>query len=209
MKHLKWGAANTPYQHFLKPVYENGLDKIRKTKCGKDLPNGRVIGNEMAKIAYSNSCNGTAFPCPCECAKDVTTGYWNNVFFVFFGQLITHDVSYRNFYQMKGVVDKNASNGIRCCSEDDKKPLPSKYRNSQCHPIQYPKDDPYFSKVKIFCTSYIKLQPMLDNDCQLKHVQHVSEGCTIFLGTVLIIEFETISGKFEIELFGFIHDLFG
>ena len=76
------GSANTPYSRLLPPNYQDGVETLRQSVNGGPLPNPRYISLNISQpLVVQKLGNG------------------QNHYFVFWGQLLTHD--------MGGMNEKN------------------------------------------------------------------------------------------------------
>lgn len=66
------------------------------------------------------------------------------------------------------------ANGIRCCSKSYDKAVPIDQRNSNCIPINVPRDDEFYGKRNIGCLNYIRVESTLASDCKMKGVPKIN-----------------------------------
>lgn len=90
------------------------------------------------------------------------------------------------------IID-DGGNGLRCCSKDNKRPLPDELSYYGCLAMEVPKDDPFYAQFGGGCLDYIRSQPVFNNECQLGPAEIV---CIII--SVRIILICELGNKFNI-----------
>ncbi|XP_037045776.1 chorion peroxidase-like [Bradysia coprophila] len=137
LKNPDWGASNTPFSRFGPKNYEDGIYAIRKSVTGSDLPNARLlVQNVLLKAVRS----------PPPASQHNSLG----LLIVLFA---THDLHYQAPMQTK-----SGQYEIRCCSKEHKNVLPSALSHSSCLPIDVSKSDPFFKKANIGCLNMVRAQ---------------------------------------------------
>ncbi|KAG4066176.1 hypothetical protein HA402_014476 [Bradysia odoriphaga] len=136
-KNSHWGASGTPFSRFAPKNYEDGIYSIKKSVTGCDLPNARLLVEEvLAKAVIS--------PPP-------PLNY--NVLALLIILFATHDLHYQIPMQPKSV-DKE----ILCCSHDRRAVLPSSLSHSACLPIEVSRNDTLYKNAKIGCLNVVRSQ---------------------------------------------------
>ncbi len=137
LKNPEWGAAGTPFSRFGVKNYEDGIYAIRKSVTGSDLPNARLlVQNVLLKAVRS--------PPP---------KYKYNLIGLLIILFATHDLHYQVPMQTK-----SGKSEIRCCSNERHDTLPIALSNSACLPIQISANDPFYKKANIGCLNMVRAQ---------------------------------------------------
>ncbi|XP_037045582.1 peroxidase-like [Bradysia coprophila] len=137
LKNPEWGASDTPFSRYGPPNYEDGIYKIKKSVTGADLPNARLLVQDLLMKAVRS-------PPP-----KVTYNMMALLIILF----ATHDLH----YQVPTTTHcKDAD--IRCCSKDGQYALPNELSNSACFPIEISKEDPFYKHENIGCLNVVRSQ---------------------------------------------------
>lgn len=136
LKNPDWGAANTPFSRYGLKNYEDGIYAIKKSVTGSDLPNARLLVQEVLLKAVRS-------PPP-------TTQY--NLIGLLIILFATHDLHFQVPIQTK------YGNDIRCCAKDRRDVLPTDLSNSACLPVQIPSNDSFYSHGNIGCLNVVRAQ---------------------------------------------------
>ncbi|KAG4079905.1 hypothetical protein HA402_015036 [Bradysia odoriphaga] len=137
LKNPEWGASDTPFSRYGPQNYEDGIYKIRKSVTGADLPNARLLVQNLLMKAVRS-------PPP-----KVTYNMMGLLIILF----ATHDLH----YQVPTTPHcKDAD--IRCCSKDGQYALPNDLSNPACFPIEISKDDPFYKHENIGCLNVVRSQ---------------------------------------------------
>lgn len=132
-----WGASGTPFSRLVSKNFEDGIYSIKKSSTGSDLPNARLIVQEVLVRAVKSP------PPP------VTL----NVIALLIILFATHDLHYQVPMQPKAVDSE-----ILCCSKDSDHVLENALSNSACLPIEISKEDPLYKEGKIGCLNMVRSQ---------------------------------------------------
>lgn len=137
LKNPSWGSVGTPFSRFGSKNYEDGVYSIKKSVTGSDLPNARLLVQEVLTKAVRSPPPPITY----------------NVLSVLLILFVTHDLHYQVPMQPK-YADKE----ILCCSHDGHRKLPSDLLNSACLPIEISKDDSFYKAEKIGCLNMVRSQ---------------------------------------------------
>lgn len=137
LKNSEWGASDTPFSRFGSKNYEDGIYAIKKSVTGSDLPNARLLVQDVLLKAVRS-------PPP-------TSQY--NMMGLLIILFATHDLHYQVPMQTKcGKYE------IRCCSKQRRDILPTDLSNSACLPIKLPSNDSFYKKANIGCLNMVRSQ---------------------------------------------------
>ncbi|XP_049841937.1 peroxidase-like isoform X1 [Schistocerca gregaria] len=127
LKHPIWGMSETAYPRLVSSVFHDGINVPRKSVTGKELPNARILRQNLLPTGDFNDDS-------------------NTLLLTQFGQLIAHDSALSNdWLGFNGL-------GIECCSYNGS-PLPCKNISIGCYPAKIPKDDTYYADKGVTCMS--------------------------------------------------------
>lgn len=135
LKNPYWGASNTPFSRFGSRNYEDGIYSIKKSVTGSDLPNARLLVQEILAKAVR--------------APPPSLSY--NSLGLLIILFATHDLHYQVPMQPK-FADKE----ILCCSHDRRNVLPASVSNSACLPIEISKNDSFYKDGPIGCLNMVR-----------------------------------------------------
>lgn len=135
LKNPEWGASNTPFARYGLRNYEDGIYKIKKSSTGTDLPNARLLVQELLMKAVRS-------PPP-------TVTY--NLMALLIILFVTHDLHYQ-----VPVTPQCKKADIRCCTKDNHDKLPADLLNSACFPIEISKEDPFYKHANIGCLDVVR-----------------------------------------------------
>uniref|UniRef100_A0A1B6MCZ0 Peroxidase n=1 Tax=Graphocephala atropunctata TaxID=36148 RepID=A0A1B6MCZ0_9HEMI len=142
-----WGVAGSALVRLLPANYQDGVNKVRKAKGGKELPNVRQLRTML-------------FP-----DKDVPDPV--NVLNVMqWGQLVAHDTSH--IVQQSSGLPSSKETGLDCCVSRSQG-LPN-----ACLPIQVPNNDPFYSQHKRMCLNFVRSLTTNDLGCKLSPHQQIA-----------------------------------
>ncbi|XP_074027515.1 uncharacterized protein [Leptinotarsa decemlineata] len=144
------GSAMLPLQRFLPPIYEDGIQSIRRSVLGPRLPSARDIS---VKIHGESNKE----------LKSVT------LMFMQWGQFIDHDIT--------SVVKSRSFNGSipRCCDGGGRRMLPPELTHPSCLPISVSSDDWFFGKFGIRCMEFLRSAPSTRIDCDLGWREQINQ----------------------------------
>jgi peroxidase len=136
LKNPDWGATDTPFSRFAPKNYEDGIYSIKKSVTGNELPNPRLIVQEVLKKAVISTAPSMNY----------------NLMAILLVLFITHDIHYQ-----VPVQAENPKNGINCCTKGNSEVFPQHLSHSACLPISISKTDPNF-KGQIGCQNFVRSQ---------------------------------------------------
>jgi peroxidase len=131
-----WGASETPFARFAPKSYDDGIYSIRKSVTGNELPNPRLLVQEVLMKAVRPKLP-TLIP---------------NIM-----SLVTVFFMHHELHLQDPVRPNDNNFAIRCCSKDRKHVLPPSLSHSSCIPIPISKDDSVF-KGSIGCHNALRSQ---------------------------------------------------
>lgn len=137
LKNPDWGAAGTPFSRFGSRNYEDGVYAIKKSVTGSDLPNARLLVQDVLTKAVRSPPPPLTY----------------NVLALLVILFATHDLHYQ-----VPIQPKHADKEILCCSHDGHRRLPPNLSNSACLPIEISKDDSFYQNGKIGCLNMVRSQ---------------------------------------------------
>jgi peroxidase len=135
LKHPFWGAANTPFERFGPKTYDDGVNLIRKSVTGEDLPNPRKLVQEVLMKAQK-------YPRVKTDPNELTN---------FFVLTITHDMA----FQVPHEAFDNCKD-IRCCGKGNKKALSKELQSSACLPIAIADNDSFYKDFGVKCLNLVR-----------------------------------------------------
>ncbi|KAG4071048.1 hypothetical protein HA402_001485 [Bradysia odoriphaga] len=136
-KNPNWGASGTPFSRYGPKNYQDGIYSIRKSVTGSDLPNARLLVEEVLNKAVRSPTPELAY----------------NVLGLLIILFATHDLHYQIPMQPKDVEEE-----ILCCTQDRHAVLPSNLSNSACLPIEVSGNDSSYKNEKIGCLNMVRSQ---------------------------------------------------
>jgi peroxidase len=131
----EWGTSNTFFSRYAGKNYEDGINTIKKSVDGTDLPNARLVLQEVLGKAVRTLPK----PVPVRFASIA-------ILLVLF---VTHDMHYQ-------LPNQYRTQGIACCSKDRSYVLPPDLSNAECLPIQVSKTDPFYKWGNITCLNMVR-----------------------------------------------------
>ncbi|KAJ6648728.1 Peroxidase [Pseudolycoriella hygida] len=137
LKNPNWGMSNTPFSRFGSRNYEDGIYEIKKSVTGSDLPNARLIVEEVLTKAV----------------RSEPPSLMLNTLAILAVLFATHDLHYQVPMQ-----PKSGDKEILCCQHDRRNTLPSSLSNSACLPIEIHKNDSFYKNGKIGCLNMVRSQ---------------------------------------------------
>lgn len=136
-KNPNWGASGTPFSRFGPKNYQDGIYSIKKSVSGSDLPNVRLLVEQVLNKAVRSPTPNLSY----------------NVLGLLIILFATHDLHYQIPMQPKNVDDE-----ILCCTHDKHGVLPAHSLNSACLPIEVSKNDSCYKNDKIGCLNMVRSQ---------------------------------------------------
>ncbi|KAH1025178.1 hypothetical protein HUJ05_009955 [Dendroctonus ponderosae] len=161
LQHPWIGSAMLPMQRFLPPVYEDGIQSIRRGIFGAKLPSPRAISTIIHRDEDREIHSVT-------------------LMFMQWGQFIDHDIT--------STVKSRGFNGSipKCCEDGGHKSLPREFLHPSCLPIEVPRNDPFLSRFNIGCMEFIRSAPSTRIECELGWREQINQvtpyidGSTIY-----------------------------
>ncbi|XP_043070897.1 peroxidase [Drosophila grimshawi] len=138
IEHPTWGAANSPFQRLIGPLYADGINAPRISLTGRDLPYSRVVSRTMHPDDGYHDHAGT-------------------VMVIAWGQFMDHD------FTLTGTpLDPvNRNDPEECC----KRPLHLKH--PYCNEIRIPDDDYFYRLFNVKCIDFVRGFPSPRPGCRL------------------------------------------
>ncbi|XP_030762974.1 peroxidasin homolog isoform X2 [Sitophilus oryzae] len=144
------GSALFPMQRFLAPVYEDGLQSIRRSIFGDPLPSPRQI----SKVIHVDRNNEL---------QSVT------LMFMQWGQFIDHDIT-------STVKIQSFNESIpQCCGDGGRSFLHSDFLHPSCLPIEVSSTDPFLSRFGVRCMEFTRSAPSTRIDCKLGWREQINQ----------------------------------
>lgn len=135
LKHPYYGTPNMPFGRFAPKNYDDGINAIRKSASGSDLPTPRQIVQEVLLKAEQKP---RLTPKP-------------NFSLVTIVLYVSHDLANK-----ANVEALEEDKEIRCCARGRKKVLSSTLSNAACAPMSIGEKDPFYSKGGIRCLNAVR-----------------------------------------------------
>ncbi|XP_023289006.1 uncharacterized protein LOC105701425 isoform X2 [Orussus abietinus] len=160
-EHLWWGSAMSSMQRFLPPVYEDGIQTIRRSVTGKSLPSPRDISNTVHQD------------------KDVPLASVTHMLMQW-GQFIDHDITATG--QSRGF------NGTvpQCCLPHGLGFQPPEFMHPECLPIAVSPQDTFLGPLGVKCLEFVRSGPAPRENCdfgpreQLSQVTSFVDASTVY-----------------------------
>ncbi|KAK3094643.1 hypothetical protein FSP39_004362 [Pinctada imbricata] len=158
-KNAIWGRSLTPFERFLFPMYEDGINSPRTLDVnGSPLPESRKISTEIHQKSSPSSWDKLAH------------------FAMEYGQFVSHDI------MMNALSKGRYMSNLDCCSTKIRSPR----RN--CFPISIPKNDPFFGQphIRRTCMNFVRSLSTPGLDCklgvrqQMNQVTHYLDGSAVY-----------------------------
>ncbi|XP_045476364.1 chorion peroxidase-like isoform X2 [Harmonia axyridis] len=129
-------------ERFLQPKYEDGIQEVRRSKSGNQLPSARDISVRIHRDRNVELPTVT-------------------LMFMQWGQFIDHDIV--------STVKTRSFNGSipRCCDRSGRRPLPPEILHPSCLPIEVSSDDWLLGRFGIQCLEFTRSAPATRVDCDL------------------------------------------
>lgn len=147
-----WGAAASPMQRLMPPSYNDGIWEPRtRSVDGSPLTGARTVSRKLIVDADRPHAR-------------------LNLFFMQFGQFLTHDVS------QSSSVTTSDGKSVRCCTKDGSSLLPKEFLHFACFPIIIDPDDEFYSQFHQGCVNFVRSALAPDGDCRLGYGKQVSSA---------------------------------
>ncbi|XP_057323935.1 chorion peroxidase-like [Microplitis mediator] len=166
LKHPWWGSAMSTMQRFLDPVYDDGIETIRKSrKSGKVLPSPREISTTIHED------------------KNVPLSSVTHMLMQW-GQFIDHD--------MIATAQSRGFNGTfpQCCRKHGTEFQSPEFMHPDCLPIVVNSRDNFYGKLGIRCLEFVRSGPAPREDCgfgpreQLSQVTSFIDASMVYSSSV-------------------------
>lgn len=163
LKNPYLGMAGTPFGRFGSKKYDDSIHSLPKSVSGNELPNPRMLVQEVLKKA-------TRYPRiytePCEMPLLLLL-------------MITHDVA----FQVPVEAFDNCQE-IRCCASGNKGTLSPYLQNSACIPISIPDNDPFYKNAGVGCLNMLRSETV-SSPAKIQHGEILNK-VTSFLDLSII-----------------------
>ncbi|RZC43164.1 chorion peroxidase-like, partial [Asbolus verrucosus] len=145
------GSSFLPMQRFLPPVYEDGIQEVRRSEFNRKLPSAREVS---IKIHRDKNLELPTV----------------NLMFMQWGQLMDHD--------LVSTVKSRSFNGSvpRCCDRGGQELLPPELTHPSCLPIEVGRDDWFLAPLGIRCLEFIRSAPSTRIDCDLGWREQINQA---------------------------------
>nr|XP_012152649.1 PREDICTED: uncharacterized protein LOC100875470 [Megachile rotundata] len=161
LRHLWWGSAMSTMQRFMPPVYSDGVQSIRRSVTGKQLPTAR----EVTVVVHED--------------KDVPLASVTHMLMQW-GQFVDHDLTATG--QSRGF------NGTvpQCCLKFGSGFQPPEFMHPECLPISVSSKDSFFGPLGVKCLEFVRSGPAPKEDCefgpreQLTQVTSYLDASTVY-----------------------------
>jgi hypothetical protein len=138
LQHPTWGAAMTPFQRLIGPLFSDGISEPRISITGRDLPLSRVVSRTIHPDEGYHDHAGT-------------------VMVIAWGQFMDHDLT----LTATPLDPVNRNDPEECC----KRPLHLKH--PYCNEIRVPDDDYFYHLFNVKCIDFVRAFPSPRVGCRL------------------------------------------
>ncbi|XP_026673359.1 uncharacterized protein LOC108629732 [Ceratina calcarata] len=161
LQHLWWGSAMSTMQRYLPPVYDDGIQSVRKSVTGAPLPSARLV----SAVIHED--------------KDVPLASVTHMLMQW-GQFVDHDITATG--QSRGF------NGSipQCCLNFGTGFQPPEFTHPECLPIPVSAQDNFFGPLGVRCLEFARSGPAPKEDCvfgpreQLSQVTSYLDASTVY-----------------------------
>ncbi|CAL7934955.1 unnamed protein product [Xylocopa violacea] len=161
LQHLWWGSAMSTMQRFLPPVYDDGIQSVRRSVSGKPLPSARRV----TMVIHED--------------KDIPLASVTHMLMQW-GQFVDHDLTATG--QSRGF------NGSvpQCCLKFGAAFQPAEFMHPECLPISVSEDDDFFGPLGVRCLEFTRSGSAPAEDCvfgpreQLSQVTSYLDASTVY-----------------------------
>ncbi|XP_076752615.1 uncharacterized protein LOC143424444 [Xylocopa sonorina] len=161
LQHLWWGSAMSTMQRFLPPVYDDGIQSVRRSVSGKPLPSARRVTTMIHED------------------KNIPLASVTHMLMQW-GQFVDHDLTATG--QSRGF------NGSvpQCCLEFGAAFQPAEFMHPECLPISVNEDDDFFGPLGVRCLEFTRSGSAPAEDCvfgpreQLSQVTSYLDASTVY-----------------------------
>ncbi|CAG2105713.1 unnamed protein product [Medioppia subpectinata] len=157
-----WGKSLTQFNRLVPPSYADGLNDLRVSVDGGDLPSAREVS---CKLALDFDIPDRKF--------SLLVMQW--------GQIIDHDLT------LTASTRATTGEGLHCCNEEARRA--TKIRHPACKPIIIPRDDPFYAQHNHFCNNFVRNAAGPKYDCnlgyreQINTLTHIIDGSMVYGST--------------------------
>lgn len=137
LNHPEWGASDTPFARFAPKGFEDGINTVKQSVTGGELPNPRYIVQNALKPAVR--------------APPPPLSY--GVFALLTVLFITHDVHYQT-----PIQPPNKEQEYQCCTANNQGVLSQDLSNQACYPIRIPENDTFYEGSNVGCINLVRSQ---------------------------------------------------
>ncbi|XP_017797675.1 PREDICTED: uncharacterized protein LOC108578790 [Habropoda laboriosa] len=161
LQHLWWGSAMSSMQRFLRPVYDDGIQSVRRSVTGRSLPSPRRV----TTVIHTD--------------RDVPLASVTHMLMQW-GQFVDHDLTATG--QSRGF------NGTipQCCLKFGAGFQPPEFMHPECLPIAVSVQDGFFGPLGVQCLEFVRSGPAPREDCtfgpreQLSQVTSYLDASTVY-----------------------------
>ncbi|XP_076235056.1 uncharacterized protein LOC143179627 [Calliopsis andreniformis] len=161
LKNLWWGSAMSPMQRFLQPVYDDGVQTIRRSVTRAPLPSARLV----TSVIHED--------------RDIPLASVTHMLMQW-GQFVDHDVTATG--QSRGF------NGTipQCCLNFGTGFQPPEFMHPECLPIAVSAQDSFFGPLGVKCLEFLRSGPAPRENCefgpreQLTQVTSYLDASTVY-----------------------------
>ncbi|XP_014215502.1 peroxidase-like [Copidosoma floridanum] len=150
LKELWWGSAMSPMQRFLPGVYDDGIQSVRRSVTGAELPSARQISDRVHE------------------ERDVPLTSVTHMLMQW-GQFIDHDVT--------ATGQSTAFNGSipQCCLNGGVGVQPPEFLHPECLPISVEPRDSRLGKLGVRCMEFVRSGAVPREDCEFGTREQLSQ----------------------------------
>ncbi|CAG2109200.1 unnamed protein product, partial [Medioppia subpectinata] len=141
-----WGKSLTQFNRLVPPSYADGLNDLRVSVDGGELPSAREVS---CKLALDFDIPDRKF--------SLLVMQW--------GQIIDHDLT------LTASTRATTGEGLHCCNEEARRA--TKIRHPACKPIIIPRDDPFYAQHNHFCNNFVRNAAGPKYDCNLGKMAYI------------------------------------
>ncbi|KAF5271217.1 hypothetical protein FQA39_LY08224 [Lamprigera yunnana] len=149
-RHPWRGASMLPLQRFLQPHYDDGIQKLRRSVHGSELPSARDISVRVHRDKHRE-------------VEAIT------LLFMQWGQFLDHDLTSSAQARM---FNRSVP---QCCQDEGLGLLPRDLTHPECLPIPVSKDDWFLSQFGIRCIEFVRSAPTSRIDCDLGWREQINQ----------------------------------
>ncbi|KAK1124271.1 hypothetical protein K0M31_006643 [Melipona bicolor] len=150
LQHLWWGSAMSTMQRLLPPVYDDGIQSIRKSVTGRPLPSARLVSTVIHED------------------KDIPLESITHMLMQW-GQFVDHDLTATG--QSRGF------NGTvpQCCLKFGSDFQPPEFTHPECLPISVSTQDSFFGPLGVRCLEFVRSGSAPKENCEFGSREQLSQ----------------------------------